>query len=67
MTNRDLQEKLDKKTWEESAREFCDLSGAMEYCDFCKAQNGQLCGASQSERESFALCAKAYNKKNRSK
>ena len=67
MTNKELQKKLDKNKWEESAREHCDLSGAMDYCAFCKAQHGEQCAASQPEREAGNLCSKAYNRMSRSK
>lgn len=62
MTNKERQAALDKNKWEESAREHCDLSGAMEYCFFCAAQHGAQCAASQGEREAGCLCAKANNK-----
>ena len=67
MTNKELQKKLDANKWEESAREHCDLSGALEHCFFCKAQHGEQCAASQAEREAGSLCAKAHNKMSRSK
>ena len=62
MTNKEMQVKLDENKWAESAREHCDLSGAMLYCDFCKAQHGAQCAASQGEREAGSLCAKANNR-----
>lgn len=67
MTNKELQKKLDGQKWAESAREHCDLSGAMHYCDHCAAQHGAQCAASQSEREAGSLCAKAHNKMKRAK
>lgn len=62
MTNKERQAALDKNKWAESARENCDLSGAMDYCFFCSAQHGEQCAASQCEREAGCLCAKAHNK-----
>ena len=62
ITNKERQKILDAEKWEASARENCDLSGAMDYCKFCKAKNDTFCGASQNERVEFSLCAKAYNK-----
>lgn len=67
MTNKERQAALDKNKWAESAREHCDLSGAMVYCDFCEAQHGEQCAASQGEREAGCLCAKAHNRMTRKK
>lgn len=67
MTNKERQAALDKNKWAESAREHCDLSGAMVYCEFCGARNGEQCAASQSEREAGCLCAKAHNRMTRKK
>lgn len=67
MTNKEKQAALDKNKWIESAREHCDLSGAMIYCDCCAAQHGAQCSASQAEREAGSLCAKANNRLMRKK
>lgn len=67
MTNREMQERLDREKWIESAREGCDLSGAMRYCDYCAAQHLERCVASQPEREANNLCAKANNRMKRGK
>ena len=67
MTNKERQAALDKNKWTESAREHCDLSGAMGYCFYCKAQHGAQCAASQVEREAGSLCAKANNRMTRKK
>lgn len=67
MTNKERQAALDRNKWTESAREHCDLSGAMVYCEFCEAQHGAQCAASQAEREAGSLCAKAHNRMTRKK
>ena len=67
MTNKERQTALDKNKWAESAREHCDLSGAMVYCEFCGARVGEACAASQAEREEAFLCAKAHNRMTRKK
>lgn len=63
MTNKERQVKLDKIKYEASEEEHEDLSGKMFYCDFCaEANNNETCAATQEERESKCLCAKAYNR-----
>lgn len=63
MTNKDRQKSLDKKKWIESEKKGEDMSGAMLYCDACNKQNRTYeCTATQEERESQCLCAKAYNR-----
>lgn len=67
MTNKERQAELDRNKWTESEREHCDLSGEMEYCFFCAAQHGAQCTASQGERETGCICAKAHNRMTRKK
>lgn len=57
------QKQLDENKWLASELAKEDMSGAMFYCDACEKQrNGYVCGATQEERESKCLCAKAYNR-----
>ena len=73
MTNKQRQKSLDKKKWLESETWDMDCSGAMPYCDFCGKRyiddHGEIaltiCDATQEERESECLCAKAYNRMRR--
>ena len=66
MTNKDRQRSLDKKKWLESQQQGFDMSGCMLYCEKCEYANHDTdygyCKASQEERESKTLCAKAYNR-----
>ena len=69
MTNKERQASLDKKKWLVSEHLNCDCSGTMEYCEYC-AKMGFAdfsCEATQEERESQCLCAKAYNRMKRAK
>lgn len=71
MTNEQRQKSLDKSKWLESERTGWDWSGVELYCDFCERQavggtvNFPICTATQAERESKCLCAKAYNRMHR--
>lgn len=61
MNNIDRQKDCDKKKWAESEREGKDLSGFMFYCKSCEHAN-EGCDKTQEEREEGLLCAKAFNK-----
>lgn len=63
MNNKDRQKSLDKKKWLESEKQGVDVSGIMVICDYCTACTVNTCTATQEERESQCLCAKAYNKR----
>lgn len=63
MTNLQRQKKLDEQKYLESERLHTDLSGNMDYCDFCDQQANFKCRATQLDREMNCLCSKAYNKK----
>ena len=69
MTNIERQKSLDKKKWDESKMNLCDMSGYMAWCDYCTKQAYDTekggCEASQAEREEQTLCAKAYNRMRR--
>ena len=67
MTNLQRQKWCDKKKYIESERLHTDLSGNMDYCDFCDQQENFKCRATQLDREMNCLCAKSYNKKIRAK
>lgn len=63
MTNLQRQKKLDKRKYLESEKLKTDLSGNMDYCDFCDQQANFRCRATQLDREMNCLCAKSYNRK----
>lgn len=72
MKNIERQNRLDQKKWIASEKNGNDLSGEMMQCHYCENQtpNGfqsdgyykHGCDATQEERETACLCAKAYNK-----
>lgn len=73
MTNQERQRKLDVLKWNESKAQGFDMGGCMLYCEKCEyadhtheTDNGK-CYATQTERESKCLCAKAYNRLQRAK
>lgn len=62
------QKQLDESKYLMSQRYNQDLSGSMSYCLKCDKQTyNHSCRATQQERESQCLCAKAYNKFNKEK
>lgn len=61
-TNKVLQTRLDREKYIASEQAKYDKSGAMYYCSECEARNESVCEATQEERESKALCAKAFKK-----
>lgn len=69
MTKQERQKKLDEKKWLESEKEMRDMSGMMEYCDFCDSQSFYMddCEANPEERVEKCLCATAYNRMKRAK
>lgn len=68
MTNVERQAKLDKDKWLLSEKEGFDRTGEMPYCFYCIYQDTYLnCKATQEERESSCLCAKAWNRRNKSR
>ena len=67
-THKELQARLDKKKWKLSFENLTDMSGKMDYCDYCQHQaydSDYHCEATQAEKEANSLCAKAYTKKSR--
>ena len=64
MNNIDRQKWCDKKKWILSEKNCEDISGEMEYCDYCEFNGGifNKCTLTQKERESKCLCATAYNR-----
>lgn len=63
MTNKQRQKELDEQKYLESETKRKDLSGDMPYCDYCACTTPYAtCVASQEERETKCLCAKAFNK-----
>ena len=68
ISNKDLQQQLDKEKWLESEKAGYDKSGDMPYCEHCfyKELDG-FCSQPHKERECNSLCAKAYNKSKRKK
>lgn len=74
MTNKERQNQLDKRKWLESEEKGKDMSGWMKYCCYCddcklvqtfvdgKPRILLRCNATQEERETACLCAKAYNR-----
>jgi hypothetical protein len=67
MTNKERQKSLDKEKWLRSQELGEDMSGKMVYCTRCDKMNClHRCTASQKERVENSLCAKAYNRLNRS-
>lgn len=68
MTNKERQKQLDEQKWLISEQYGEDLSGKMTYCIKCDCMNClHRCLATQEERVKFCLCAKAYNKLNKTK
>lgn len=65
LTNKDRQKELDFIKWNLSQVQKKDLSGKMEYCNFCSMKTQAGCKATQEQRELESLCAKANNKKER--
>lgn len=65
MTNKERQASIDKKKWFASKEVGYDTSGMSIHCYYCNKQNGDICLATQEERESQCLCAKAYNRMKR--
>jgi hypothetical protein len=65
LTLKQRQQKLDLEKWLESEKQEFDMSGFMIYCECCSNRGGLHgeCQATQEERESQCLCAKAYNKR----
>ena len=72
MTNVLRQKWLDKKKWLKSEKEGKDLSGKMNYCEFCSVRKKNvscsaeptvlsICSKDQGRREKYCLCATAYN------
>ena len=63
MTNVERQKSLDKKKYYASQIYNKDLSGNMIYCSKCEYTNClHNCRATQKERETQCLCARAYNR-----
>lgn len=69
LSNNARQKELDFMKWNLSEIEKKDMSGKMEYCNFCQYQDfsNLTCKACQELREQETLCAKAFNKKNSKK
>lgn len=65
MTNLQRQKKCDERKYLESEKLKTDLSGNMDYCDFCDQQANFRCRATQLDREMNCLCSKAYNRQMR--
>ena len=67
MTNKERQKNLDKKKWAESEKEGRDMSGEMPYCWHCPKcilgiDKYNTCTATQEQRETNCLCARAFNR-----
>ena len=62
LTLKQRQQKLDEGKWLESEKQGVDVSGIMVICDYCTACTNNTCTATQDQRETDSLCAKAYNK-----
>lgn len=68
MTNIQTQHRLDKRKWILSEKLGNDLSGYMDYCDFCPHRTSdKKCKLAQVDREINCICAKAYNKMHQTK
>ena len=71
MTNIARQKSLDKNKWWQSQAQGFDMSGCMLYCEKCEYADHSHptmqgnCKATQEERVSNSLCAKAYNRTQR--
>ncbi len=65
MTKQEQQKSLDKKKWLYSQELGRDLSGTLVYCEHCDKAVSNKCTATQEERESKCLCAKAFNRMQR--
>jgi hypothetical protein len=69
LTLKQRQQKLDLQKWVDSKKQGFDMSGCMLYCEKCEFANHShptehgKCYATQEQRESQCLCAKAYNKR----
>jgi hypothetical protein len=67
MTNKERQKQLDEDKWFASQMYGEDKSGKMGYCHYCSEQTcTHKCYVPQRERVKYSLCAKAYNRLNRS-
>lgn len=55
------QKRLDKRKYLVSQEKQRDMSGFMDYCEYCIHKGN--CGLSQAEKETTNICAKAYEKK----
>lgn len=65
ISNKAKQQELDRMKWNLSQIEQKDLSGKMDYCNYCPQQfDGCVCNIGQHVREQECLCAKAFNRKN---
>lgn len=64
MNNAERQKKLDVKKWYASIEAGKDMGGQMDYCEHCDKVHPiwDNCNATQTERETSSLCAKAYNR-----
>lgn len=66
MSNKETQQRLDKKKWIESENAGYDKSGDMEYCDKCEHQTPSgSCEVNQVYRETYCTCASAWNRMKR--
>lgn len=60
------QKQLDEQKWLESEKQGWDLSGALDYCNYCKhRETFGTCPISQETRVLKCACTKAYNKMRR--
>ena len=61
VTLKERQKLCDISKWLES-KEKGDMSGKMDYCEYCSQNFMYTCRKTQAQREADSLCAKAYNK-----
>lgn len=67
-SNKQIQTELDKIKWESSEFMGKDMSGRMDYCDWCDEAYSEpddnslssQCCLTHDEREKNCVCAKAY-------
>lgn len=67
MKNVERQKQLDEQKYLLSESRKYDMSGKMDYCDYCIYCTDGKCKAEQLEREAKTICATAYNRQIRKK
>lgn len=59
--NTEQQEFVDRIKWTTSIANGRDMSGNMNYCNYCKYAKDGSCTIEQNKRVEISACAKAFN------